>query len=118
MGVAQVGDPAPRRSAAALPFPPLMALAAADDSDLVSEATTVQAANLTDLGFSIDFAPDADVTTGPDDVRSEERRVGKESRARRAPAKWKKNKQQLARRPRVSAVAEGRRARDAAITTQ
>src|SRR5690625_7181854 len=76
MGVAQVGDPAPRRSAAALPFPPLMALAAADDSDLVTEATTVQAANLTDLGFSIDFAPDADVTTGPDDVTINVRSAG------------------------------------------
>src|SRR5699024_7180495 len=68
IGVDQEGGPVSRLSTAALPFPPLMALAATDDSELVTEATTVQAENLTDLGFSIDFAPDADVTTGPEDV--------------------------------------------------
>ena len=76
IGVDQEGGPVSRLSTAALPFPPLMALAAADDSDLVTEATTVQAANLTDLGFSIDFAPDADVTTGPDDVTINVRSAG------------------------------------------
>ena len=76
IGVDQEGGPVSRLSTAALPFPPLMALAATNDSDLVTEATTVQAANLTDLGFSIDFAPDADVTTGPDDVTINVRSAG------------------------------------------
>jgi beta-N-acetylhexosaminidase len=44
-----------------------MGLAATDDSDLITEATTVQGQNLTDLGFTIDFAPDSDVTVGPKD---------------------------------------------------
>ena len=76
IGVDQEGGPVSRLSTAALPFPPLMALAATDDSELVTEATTVQAANLTDLGFSIDFAPDADVTTGPEDVTINVRSAG------------------------------------------
>ena len=76
IGVDQEGGPVSRLSTAALPFPPLMALAATDDSDLITQATTVQGQNLTDLGFSIDFAPDADVTTGPEDVTINVRSAG------------------------------------------
>src|SRR5699024_817377 len=75
-GVDQDGGPVSHLATAALPCRPLMALAATNDSDLVTEATTVQAANLTDLGFSIDVAPDADVTTGPDDVTINVRSAG------------------------------------------
>ncbi|WP_209371441.1 glycoside hydrolase family 3 N-terminal domain-containing protein [Brevibacterium renqingii] len=76
IGVDQEGGPVSRLSTAALPFPPLMALAATEDSDLVTQATTVQGTNLTDLGFTIDFAPDSDVTTGPDDVAINVRSAG------------------------------------------
>src|SRR5699024_3953497 len=78
IGVVQEGGPVSRLSTAALPFPPLMALAAADDSDLVTEATTVQAANLTDLAFCSAYARDADVTTGPDDGTINVRSAGTE----------------------------------------
>lgn len=67
IGVDQEGGPVSRLGTAALPFPPLMGLAATDDSDLIADATTVQGRNLTDLGFTIDFAPDSDVTVGPKD---------------------------------------------------
>ena len=67
IGVDQEGGPVSRLGTAALPFPPLMGVAATDDSDLITDATTVQGRNLTDLGFTIDFAPDSDVTVGPKD---------------------------------------------------
>lgn len=67
IGVDQEGGPVSRLSSAALPFPPLMGLAATDDSELITDATTVQGKNLTELGFTIDFAPDSDVTVGPKD---------------------------------------------------
>ncbi|MGO1907768.1 glycoside hydrolase family 3 N-terminal domain-containing protein [Brevibacterium linens] len=67
IGVDQEGGPVSRLGTAALPFPPLMGLAATDDSGLITDATTVQGRNLTDLGFTIDFAPDSDVTVGPKD---------------------------------------------------
>jgi beta-N-acetylhexosaminidase len=76
IGVDQEGGPVARLGTAALPFPPLMGLAATDDSDLTTEATTVQGKNLTDLGFTIDFAPDSDVTTGPKDVAINVRSAG------------------------------------------
>ncbi|WP_246490395.1 glycoside hydrolase family 3 N-terminal domain-containing protein [Brevibacterium oceani] len=76
IGVDQEGGPVSRLSSAALPFPPLMGLAATDDSDLITEATTVQGQNLTDLGFTIDFAPDSDVTVGPKDKAINVRSAG------------------------------------------
>ncbi|WP_413334020.1 glycoside hydrolase family 3 N-terminal domain-containing protein [Brevibacterium sp. GP-SGM9] len=76
IGVDQEGGPVSRLSTAALPFPPLMAFGAADDSELTQTATKVQGQNLTDLGFTIDFAPDADVTTGEKDVAINVRSAG------------------------------------------
>lgn len=76
IGVDQEGGPVSRLSTAALPFPPLMGLAATDDSDLITEATRVQGENLTDLGFTIDFAPDSDVTVGPKDKAINVRSAG------------------------------------------
>jgi beta-N-acetylhexosaminidase len=76
IGVDQEGGPVSRLGSAALPFPPLMGLAATDDSDLITEATTVQGQNLTDLGFTIDFAPDSDVTVGPKDKAINVRSAG------------------------------------------
>lgn len=76
IGVDQEGGPVSRLSTAALPFPPLMAFGAADDGQLTTQATSVQAENLSDLGFTIDFAPDADVTVGPKDVAINVRSAG------------------------------------------
>lgn len=76
IGVDQEGGPVSRLSTAALPFPPLMAFGAAKDSELTQTATKVQGQNLTDLGFTIDFAPDADVTTGEKDVAINVRSAG------------------------------------------
>ncbi len=76
IGVDQEGGPVSRLSTGALPFPPLMALAATDDLDLTRAATATQARDLTELGFTIDFAPVADVTTGPRDVTINVRSAG------------------------------------------
>ncbi|MGO2037816.1 MAG: glycoside hydrolase family 3 N-terminal domain-containing protein [Brevibacterium sp.] len=76
IGVDQEGGPVSRLSTAALPFPPLMAFGAAKDSELTQTATKVQGQNLSDLGFTIDFAPDADVTTGEKDVAINVRSAG------------------------------------------
>ncbi|MGJ7561068.1 glycoside hydrolase family 3 N-terminal domain-containing protein [Brevibacterium casei] len=76
IAVDQEGGPVSRLSTAALPFPPLMAFGAADDEKLTTTATTVQAENLSDLGFTIDFAPDSDVTVGPKDVAINVRSAG------------------------------------------
>lgn len=76
IGVDQEGGPVSRLSTGALPFPPLMALSAAHDPELTQAATKVQGENLTDLGFTIDFAPDADVTTGKEDVAINVRSAG------------------------------------------
>ena len=76
IGVDQEGGPVSRLSTGALPFPPLMALSAAHDPSLTQTATKVQGRNLTDLGFTIDFAPDADVTTGEKDVAINVRSAG------------------------------------------
>ncbi|SMY04684.1 beta-N-acetylhexosaminidase [Brevibacterium sp. 239c] len=76
IGVDQEGGPVSRLSTGALPFPPLMALSATQDPELTQNATKVQGQNLTDLGFTIDFAPDADVTTGEKDVAINVRSAG------------------------------------------
>lgn len=76
IGVDQEGGPVSRLSTGALPFPPLMALSATEDPELTQTATKVQGQNLTDLGFTIDFAPDADVTTGAKDVAINVRSAG------------------------------------------
>ncbi|GAA1850682.1 glycoside hydrolase family 3 N-terminal domain-containing protein [Brevibacterium marinum] len=76
IGVDQEGGPVSRLSTAALPFPPLMALSAAHDPELTQVATKVQGQNLAELGFTIDFAPVADVTTGEKDVTINVRSAG------------------------------------------
>ncbi len=76
IGVDQEGGPVSRLGTGALPFPPLMALAATDDLDLTESATAVQARDLAELGFTIDFAPVADVTTGAQDVTINVRSAG------------------------------------------
>ncbi|MBM6588995.1 glycoside hydrolase family 3 N-terminal domain-containing protein [Brevibacterium sp. RIT 803] len=81
IGVDQEGGPVSRLGTGALPFPPLMALSATQDPDLTQTATKVQGQNLTDLGFTIDFAPDADVTTGENDVAINVRSAGDDHKA-------------------------------------
>ena len=81
IGVDQEGGPVSRLGTGALPFPPLMALSAAQDPELTQTATKVQGQNLSDLGFTIDFAPDADVTTGEKDVAINVRSAGDDHKA-------------------------------------
>lgn len=76
ISVDQEGGPVARLGTGALPFPPLMGLSAMDDPELTRTATQVQARNLADLGFTIDFAPDADVTVGPKDIAINVRSAG------------------------------------------
>lgn len=67
IGVDQEGGPVARLRSATMPFPPLMAAGAVRNKDTVTVATATQGAQLRDAGFTIDFAPVADVTIGAKD---------------------------------------------------
>ena len=67
VGVDQEGGIVARVRDATLPFPSLMAGGAASDKDVVTQATALQGTELRELGFTIDFAPVADVTIGAKD---------------------------------------------------
>lgn len=67
IGVDQEGGMVARVSAGVTPFPTFMTAGAADRPGLTRRAMRGLGADLADLGFSMDFAPVADVTTGPDD---------------------------------------------------
>ena len=58
--VARVPEPATE-------FPSLMTLGAARDPELVTRVTRASGLELRAMGFTMVFAPDADVTSGPDD---------------------------------------------------
>jgi len=58
--VARVPEPATE-------FPSLMTLGAARDPELVKRVTRASGLELRAMGFTMVFAPDADVTSGPDD---------------------------------------------------
>ena len=68
----------PRR---AHPLPAFMSAGAADDPALTTSTYAASAAELARAGFTMDFAPVADVTSGPGDPTIGSRSVG--SRARR-----------------------------------
>ncbi len=74
--VDQEGGPVARVRSATMPFPPLMAGGAVRDKDTVTDATHVQGAELREAGFSIDFAPVADVTVGAKDPAINVRSAG------------------------------------------
>lgn len=67
VGVDQEGGMVARVSAGVTPFPTFMTAGAADRPALTRRAMQGLGTDLADLGFTMDFAPVADVTTGPDD---------------------------------------------------
>ncbi|HET6693404.1 MAG TPA: glycoside hydrolase family 3 N-terminal domain-containing protein, partial [Pedococcus sp.] len=67
IGVDQEGGVVERVKGRATRFPAFMSAGAARDADLTRKAAAGSGAELADLGFSAVFAPDADVTSGPDD---------------------------------------------------
>ncbi|WP_291793471.1 glycoside hydrolase family 3 N-terminal domain-containing protein, partial [Brevibacterium sp.] len=76
IGVDQEGGPVARLNSAAVEFPPLMAAGAARDPQLTQEAITGQGTDVRDLGFTLDFAPVADVTVGREDPTINVRSAG------------------------------------------
>lgn len=67
IGVDQEGGTVTRVAAPATEFPAYMTLGAAGDPDLAAQAARASGDELRAMGFTLVFAPDADVTTGPDD---------------------------------------------------
>ncbi len=67
IGVDQEGGVVERLRGAATRFPAFMSTGAAADPALTRRAYAAGAGELRRLGFTVDFAPDADVTSGPDD---------------------------------------------------
>ena len=67
LGVDQEGGVVERLRGAATRFPTFMSAGAAGDTSLTSRAYAASGAELRGLGFTVDFAPDADVTSGPGD---------------------------------------------------
>lgn len=67
LSVDQEGGVVERMRRVATRFPALMSAGAADDVGLTRAAHRAGAAELRGLGFTVDFAPDADVTSGPQD---------------------------------------------------
>ena len=66
--------------AATTSFPAFMSAGAADDPGLTTRVYRQYAAELAGLGFTVDFAPDADVTSGPDDPTIGSRSAGSDPR--------------------------------------
>ncbi|GAA5115865.1 glycoside hydrolase family 3 protein [Alloalcanivorax gelatiniphagus] len=67
LGVDQEGGVVERLRGAATRFPAFMSTGAAGDLALTQQAYAAGAGELRSLGFTVDFAPDADVTSGPGD---------------------------------------------------
>ena len=67
IGVDQEGGVVERVQGDATRFPAFMSAGAANDTRLTKRAAAASGAELADLGFSVVFAPDADVTSGPAD---------------------------------------------------
>ncbi|MBL0748808.1 glycoside hydrolase family 3 protein [Nocardioides baculatus] len=67
LGVDQEGGVVERLRGAASRFPTFMSVGAAGDPALTEQAYAASGAELRGLGFTVDFAPDADVTSGPGD---------------------------------------------------
>lgn len=76
LSVDQEGGPVARLKSVAYSFPPLMAFGAAGDSELTEDAMRAQGAQLVDLGFTINWAPVADVTVGQKDPAVNVRAAG------------------------------------------
>jgi beta-N-acetylhexosaminidase len=67
IGVDQEGGIVERVKGSATRFPTFMSAGAARDGRLTRRAAAASGAELRDLGFSVVFAPDGDVTAGPQD---------------------------------------------------
>jgi beta-N-acetylhexosaminidase len=67
ISVDQEGGRVARIRSPATEFPSLMTLGAARDPELASRVARASGDELRSLGFTMVFAPDSDVTTGPDD---------------------------------------------------
>ncbi|MCF6378865.1 hypothetical protein L2K70_14715 [Nocardioides KLBMP 9356] len=67
LGVDQEGGVVERLRGAASRFPTFMSAGAANDTALTERVYAASGAELRGLGFTVDFAPDADVTSGPAD---------------------------------------------------
>ncbi|HET9500513.1 MAG TPA: glycoside hydrolase family 3 N-terminal domain-containing protein [Marmoricola sp.] len=80
VGVDQEGGIVERVKGDATRFPTFMTAGAADDTGLTRAAYAASGAELVDLGFTVDFAPDGDVTSGPDDPTIGSRSAGSRPR--------------------------------------
>jgi beta-N-acetylhexosaminidase len=67
VGVDQEGGRVARVTGGATSFPTFMSAGAAADPGLTRSASAASGAELRAMGFNVDFAPDADVTSGPSD---------------------------------------------------
>lgn len=67
LGVDQEGGVVERMRTVATRFPTFMSAGAAGDAALTQQAYAASGRELRGLGFTVDFAPDADVTSGPGD---------------------------------------------------
>jgi beta-N-acetylhexosaminidase len=67
IGVDQEGGRVTRVSTGATSFPTFMSTGAAGDPGLTRQVYAASGGELAGLGFTVDFAPDADVTAGPSD---------------------------------------------------
>ncbi|HSE10923.1 MAG TPA: glycoside hydrolase family 3 N-terminal domain-containing protein [Nocardioidaceae bacterium] len=76
IGVDQEGGIVERVKGRATRFPAFMSAGAARDTALTRNAAAASGAELRDLGFSVVFAPDADVTSGPNDPTIGSRSAG------------------------------------------
>ena len=76
LAVDQEGGIVQRVRGDATGFPAFMSAGAADDLRLTRTAARASGAELRGLGFTVDFAPDADVTSGPADPTIGSRSVG------------------------------------------
>ena len=76
LAVDQEGGIVQRVRGRATGFPAFMSAGAADDLRLTRSAARASGAELRGLGFTVDFAPDADVTSGPADPTIGSRSVG------------------------------------------
>jgi beta-N-acetylhexosaminidase len=74
--VDQEGGIVERVKGTATRFPAFMSTGAVDDPDLTRTVYAASGAELRRLGFTADFAPDADVTTGPTDPTIGSRSAG------------------------------------------
>lgn len=76
VGVDQEGGVVERVKGGATRFPAFMTAGAARDQQLTRRAAAASGAELRNLGFSVVFAPDGDVTSGPADVTIGSRSAG------------------------------------------